>query len=60
MQSLAECLGKVEIAKKILTDVDNILDLRKVYDELKSVETSLSKEQKDFLHFLKTNEKSFT
>ena len=60
MHSLAECLGKVEIAKKILTDVDNILDLRKVYDELKSVETSLSKEQKDFLHFLKTNEKSFT
>ena len=53
-------LRKIEIAKKILTDVDNILDLRKVYDELKSVETSLSKEQKDFLHFLKTNEKSFT
>jgi len=60
MKSLTECLYNIEIAKKVFTDVDVVLDLRKVYEELKSNETNLSNEQKELLNFLKVNEKSFT
>ena len=60
MQTLTECLNKIEIAKKVFTDVDVILDLKKVYEELKLAETSLSDEHKKLLNFLKVNEKSFT
>jgi glycosyltransferase A (GT-A) superfamily protein (DUF2064 family) len=60
MQTLTECLNNIEIAKKVFTDVDVILDLKKVYEELKFAETNLSDEQKDLLNFLKVNEKSFT
>ena len=60
MQTLTECLNNIEIAKKVFTDVDVILDLKKVYEELKFAETSLSDEQKKLLSFLKLNEKSFT
>lgn len=60
MQTLMECLNNIEIAKKVFTDVDMILDLKKVYEELKFAETSLSDEQKKLLNFLKVNEKSFT
>ena len=60
MQTLTECLNNIEIAKKVFTDVDVILDLKKVYEELKFAETSLSDEQKKLLNFLKVNEKSFT
>lgn len=59
MQTLTECLGRVQLAKKVFTDVDTIFDLRQVYDQLKSAE-ALSEEQKELLHFLRTNEKSFT
>ncbi len=59
MQDLTECLQKVNIAKKIFTDVDEITDLREVYSELKSAETNLSVEQKNLLRFLKAYEKSF-
>ncbi len=60
MENLKECLYNIEVAKKVFTDVDVILDLRKVYEELKFTETNLSDEQKDLLNFLKVNEKSFT
>ena len=60
MQTLMECLNNMEIAKKVFTDVDVILDLKKVYEELKFAETNLSDEQKKLLSFLKVNEKSFT
>ena len=60
MQSLKECLDNVEIAKKVFTDVDVILDLRNVYEEFKYYETNLSNEQKALLNFLKVNEKNFT
>ena len=60
MQTLTECLNNIEIAKKVFTDVDVILDLKKVYEELKFAETRLSDEQKKLLGFLKLNEKSFT
>ena len=60
MQTLTECLNSIEIVKKVFTDVDVILDLKKVYEELKFAETSLSDEQKKLLNFLKVNEKSFT
>ena len=60
MQSLTECLNNIEIAKKVFTDADVILDLKKVYEELKFAETNLSDEQKELLSFLKFNEKSFT
>jgi len=60
MENLKECLYNIEFAKKVFTDVDVILDLRKVYEELKFAETHLSDEQKDVLNFLKVNEKSFT
>ena len=60
MQTLTECLYNIEIAKKVFTDVDVILDLKKVYEELKFSETNLSDEQKKLLNFLKVNEKSFT
>jgi glycosyltransferase A (GT-A) superfamily protein (DUF2064 family) len=60
MQTLTECLNNIEIAKKVFTDVDMILDLKKVYEELKVAETSLGDEQKKLLSFLKVNEKSFT
>ena len=60
MQTLTECLYNIEIAKKVFTDVDVILDLQKVYGELKIAETSLSDEQKKLLNFLKVNEKIFT
>jgi glycosyltransferase A (GT-A) superfamily protein (DUF2064 family) len=60
MQTLTECLYNIEIAKKVFTDVDVILDLQKVYEELKIAETSLSDEQKKLLNFLKVNEKIFT
>ncbi len=59
MQDLTECLQKVNIAKKVFTDVDEITDLREVYSELKSAETNLSVEQKNLLRFLKAYEKSF-
>jgi hypothetical protein len=60
MENLKECLYNIEVAKKVFTDVDVILDLKKVYEELKFAETNLSDEQKDLLNFLKVNEKSFT
>jgi glycosyltransferase A (GT-A) superfamily protein (DUF2064 family) len=60
MQTLTECLNNIEIAEKEFTDVDVILDLKKVYEELKFAETNLSDEQKKLLSFLKVNEKSFT
>ena len=60
MQTLTECLYNIEIAKKVFTDVDVILDLQKAYGELKIAETSLSDEQKKLLNFLKVNEKIFT
>jgi glycosyltransferase A (GT-A) superfamily protein (DUF2064 family) len=60
MEKLKECLYNIEVAKKVFTDVDVILDLKKVYEELKFAETNLSDEQKDLLNFLKVNEKSFT
>ena len=60
MENLKGCLYNIEIAKKVFTDVDVILDLRKVYEELKFAKTHLSDEQKDLLNFLKVNEKSFT
>jgi hypothetical protein len=60
MQTLTECLNNIEIAKKVFTDVDVILDLKKVYEELKFAEINLSDEQKKLLSFLKVNEKSFT
>jgi glycosyltransferase A (GT-A) superfamily protein (DUF2064 family) len=60
MQTLTECLNNIEIAKKVFTDVDVILDLQKVYEELKFAQTRLSDEQKKLLNFLKVNEKSFT
>jgi glycosyltransferase A (GT-A) superfamily protein (DUF2064 family) len=60
MQTLTECLNNIEIVKKVFTDVDVILDLKKVYEELKFAETNLSDEQKKLLSFLKLNEKSFT
>ena len=59
MQTLMECLNNMEIAKKVFTDVDVILDLKKVYEELTIAETNLSDEQKKLLNFLKVNEKSF-
>ena len=59
MQTLMECLNNMEIAKKVFTDVDEILDLKKVYEELTIAETNLSDEQKKLLNFLKVNEKSF-
>ena len=59
MQTLTECLNNIEIAKKVFTDVDVILDLKKVYEELTIAETNLSDEQKKLLNFLKVNEKSF-
>ncbi len=59
MKTLTQCLHKIEIAKKVFTDVDIILDLKKVYEELIISETSLSFEQKKLLNFLKVNEKSF-
>ena len=60
MENLTECLNNIEITKKVFTDVDVILDLRKVYEELKSSEVNLSFEQKALLNFLKANEKIFT
>jgi glycosyltransferase A (GT-A) superfamily protein (DUF2064 family) len=59
MKSLTQCLDKIEIADKKFTDVDEILDLKKVYEELTIAETNLSDEQKKLLNFLKVNEKSF-
>ena len=59
MKSLTQCLDKIEIAKKVFTDVDVILDLKKVYEELTIAENNLSDEQKKLLSFLKVNEKSF-
>ena len=59
MKSLTHCLDKIEIADKKFTDVDEILDLKKVYEELTIAETNLSDEQKKLLNFLKVNEKSF-
>ena len=59
MQTLTECLNNIEIAKKVFTDVDVILDLKKVYEELTIAENNLSDEQKKLLSFLKVNEKSF-
>ena len=59
MQTLTECLNNIEIADKKFTDVDEILDLKKVYEELTIAETNLSDEQKKLLNFLKVNEKSF-
>ena len=59
MQTLMECLNNIEIAKKVFTDVDVILDLKKVYEELTIAENNLSDEQKKLLSFLKVNEKSF-
>lgn len=60
MQTLTECLNNIEIVKKVFTDVDVILDLKKVYEEFKFAETSLSDEQRKLLNFLKVNEKIFT
>ena len=60
MKSLTQCLDKIEIADKKFTDVDEILDLKKVYEELTIAENNLSDEQKKLLSFLKVNEKSFT
>ena len=59
MKSLTHCLDKIEIADKKFTDVDEILDLKKVYEELTIAENNLSDEQKKLLSFLKVNEKSF-
>ena len=59
MQTLTECLNNIEIAKKVFTDVDVILDLKTVYEELTIAENNLSDEQKKLLNFLKVNEKSF-
>ena len=59
MKSLTQCLDKIEIAEKVFTDVDEILDLKKVYEELTIAENNLSTEQKKLLNFLKVNEKSF-
>ena len=59
MQTLTECLNNIEISDKKFTDVDEILDLKKVYEELTIAETNLSDEQKKLLNFLKVNEKSF-
>lgn len=59
MKTLTQCLDKIKIAEKVFTDVDEILDLKKVYEELTIAETSLSDEQKKLLNFLKVNEKSF-
>jgi len=51
MKSLTQCLDKIEIADKKFTDVDEILDLKKVYEELTIAETNLSDEQKNYLIF---------
>ena len=59
MKSLTQCLDRIEISDKKFTDVDEILDLKKVYEELTITETNLSDEQKKLLNFLKVNEKSF-
>ena len=45
--------------KKIYSDVDITLDLKKVYDQLKLNEAYVTNEQKDLLNFLKSNEKIF-
>ena len=59
MQKFTECLGEVELAKKVFNDVDVIADLKEVYDEFKLVEVSLSDEQKDLLNFLRINKNFF-
>ena len=59
MQAFTECLGEVELAKKVFNDVDVIADLKEVYDEFKLVEVSLSDEQKDLLNFLRINKNFF-
>jgi glycosyltransferase A (GT-A) superfamily protein (DUF2064 family) len=59
MQAFTECLGEVELAKKVFNDVDVIADLKEVYDELKLIEVGLSDEQKDLLNFLRINKNFF-
>lgn len=59
MQKFTECLGEVELAKKVFNDIDVIADLKEVYDEFKLAEVSLSDEQKDLLNFLKINKNFF-
>jgi len=60
MQTLTECLDRADVSKKIFTDVDVTLDLRRVYAQLRANKVNLSNEQKDLLYFLKANEGSFT
>ena len=59
MKTLRSRLNQVNISKKIYSDVDITLDLKKVYDQLKLNEAYVTNEQKDLLNFLKSNEKIF-
>ena len=59
MKTLRSRLNQVNISKKIYSDVDITLDLKKVYDQLKLNEAYVTNEQKDLLNFLRLNEKIF-
>ena len=59
MKTLRSRLNQVNISKKIYSDVDITLDLKKVYDQLKLNEAYVTNEQKDLLNFLRSNEKIF-
>ena len=59
MKTLRSRLNQVNISKKIYSDVDITLDLKKVYDQLKLNEAYVTNEQKDLLNFLRLNKKIF-
>ena len=59
MKTLRSRLNQLNISKKIYSDVDITLDLKKVYDQLKLNEAYVTNEQKDLLNFLRSNEKIF-